>query len=297
MKTWFVFGFIWLSGVMVSQIVSPEDSLVMAGAIPEKAGSGFGFTEGCSVAVDGRVFFTDQPNDRIYSWDENTGISLFKSGCERSNGTYFDRDGNLVACADLKNRLVKFSPSGLMTEVFSGSYKNACLNGPNDLWIDSKGGIYFTDPYYHRDYWDKDHRMMQEVQGVYYLKPSGEIMRVIDDLVQPNGIVGTREGFLYVADIGAGKTWKYTINADGSLGNKTHFADAGSDGMTVDEDGNVYLTFGQLKIYNSQGKLIREISIPESPSNVCFGGRGKNIIFITARTSVYTLKMNTRGVE
>jgi gluconolactonase len=100
-----------------------------------------------------------------------------------------------------------------------------------------------------------------------------------------------------VADIRAGTTWRYTINSDGTLGNKTSFAPSGSDGMTIDSKGNVYLTFGKVLIFNPNGEQIDEIELPESPSNVCFGGKDRKTLFITARTSVYLLRMRTRGVE
>jgi gluconolactonase len=273
-------------------------TLAAKGAQVQKAGSGYAFTEGPSVAHDGRVFFTDQPNDRIYVWDEKSGITLFKEGCERANGTWFDRQGNLLACADQHNRLVKFTPSGELIVVYDKGFGGTHLNGPNDLWQDAKGGIYFTDPYFHRDYWEKGHKQEQDVQAVYYLKPSGELIRVIEDLKVPNGIVGTPDGkFLFVADMMGKATWKYTINPDGSLSNKTSFAPSGSDGMTIDQNGNVYLCFGKVLVFDPQGQKTGEIELPEAPTNICFGGKKRNILFITARTSVFTLKMKVKGVE
>jgi gluconolactonase len=272
--------------------------LAAKGAKPERAGTGYAFTEGSSVAPDGRVFFTDQPNDRIYIWDEGKGISLFKEGTERSNGTLFDGQGDLLCCADLYNKLVKITPEGDMITVYEGGYQGKCLNGPNDVWIDNKGGIYFTDPYYQRPYWEEGHRQLQDVQAVYYINPAGVMTRVINDLEQPNGIVGTPDGkTLYVADIQANITWKYDINADGTLSNKTKFAPVGSDGMTLDSKGNVYLTYDKVHIFNPQGEKIGEIELPEKPSNLCFGGSDRKTLFITARTSVYTLKMKVKGVE
>ena len=273
-------------------------TLTAKGAQVQKAGSGYAFTEGPSVARDGRVFFTDQPNDRIYVWDEKSGITLFKEGCERANGTWFDRQGNLIACADMHNSIVKFTPAGELAVVYDKGFGGVHLNGPNDLWQDAKGGIYFTDPYFHRDYWEKGHKQEQDVQAVYYLKPSGELIRVIEDLKVPNGIVGTPDGkFLFVADMMGRATWKYTINSDGSLSNKTSFAPSGSDGMTIDRNGNVYLCSGKVLVFDPQGQKTGEIELPEAPTNICFGGKKRNILFVTARTSVFTLKMRVKGVE
>lgn len=273
------------------------DSLVESGAEVTKVASGFLFTEGPAVAADGRVFFTDQPNDRIYIWDENSGVSLFLEGCNRSNGLFFNRDGGLVSCADEKNELLLFDMEGTSTLLCS-DFEDKHLNAPNDLWIAPNGGIYFTDPYYHRTWWSADHKEIQSTRGVYFLNQNGELSRQVADLKTPNGIVGTPDGkMLYVADIEAEKTWRYTILPDGSLADKQLFASVGSDGMTIDNRGNVYLTFGKVWVFNPAGKLICEIEFPEEPANICFGGAARNTLFVTARTSVYCLKMSVKGVD
>lgn len=262
-----------------------------------KAGGGYIFTEGPSVAPDGRVFFTDQPNDRIDIWNENGSISTFMQPCDRSNGTYFNKKGELVACADLHNRLVVITMDKQMHTI-AENYQGKPLNAPNDLWIAPNGGIYFSDPYYHRDYWEKGRTELQDKRGVYYLSTDGKVIRVIDDYKQPNGLIGTPDGkTLYVSDINDGKIWKYSIKADGTLENKTFFAPEGSDGMTIDNEGNVYLTNQTVSVFNKKGEKIDSIQVPEQPSNVCFGGKNRDILFITARTSVYTLKMKVKGVN
>jgi gluconolactonase len=273
----------------------PRQNLIAKGATINKAGGGYSFTEGPSVAPDGRVFFTDQPNDKIDVWSEDGSISTFVSSSERSNGTFFNKQGELVCCADLHNRLVIFTmdrQSRVLAENFGGYH----LNGPNDLWIAPGGGIYFTDPYYHRGYWEAGHKEEQKVRGVYYLNPQGRTIRVIDDFKQPNGLIGTPDGkTLYVSDINDQKIWKYAINADGTLSSKTLFAPEGSDGMTIDNKGNVYLTNKSVSVYNAKGENITRIELPEKPSNLCFGGKKRNILFITARTSVYVIKMKVKG--
>lgn len=275
-----------------------NQNLIAKDAKVTKVGGGYAFTEGPSVAPDGRVFFTDQPNDKIDVWSEkgNT-ITTFLQLCERSNGTYFNQKGELVACADLHNRLVIFDLKGKMKTI-AENYNGQPLNAPNDLWISPNGGIYFSDPYYARDYWEPGRKEVQDTRGVYYLNPEGNVSRVIDDYKQPNGLIGTPDGkTLYVSDINDRKIWKYDIQTDGTLTNKTFFAPEGSDGMTIDQQGNVYLTNKVVSVFNSKGENIAKIEVPEQPSNVCFGGKKRNVLFITARTSVYTLKMNTKGVN
>jgi glutathione peroxidase len=120
-------------------------------------------------------------------------------------------------------------------------------------------------------------------------------VRVIDDMVRPNGVTGTPDGkTLYVADHGADKTWAYKINPDGSLSDKRLFAEQGSDGMTLDENANVYLTAEAVNVYSPSGKLLKTINVPEVPSNVYFGGKDKNTLYITARSSLYSVNMNSK---
>lgn len=282
---------------LYGQVNKLPEKLIQKDARVTKAGTGYLFTEGASVAPDGSVFFTDQPNNHIFRWYEAGRIDLFADSAQRSNGTWCDRQGYLYCCADEHNRIIRYAPDGKMEVIFDGLYEGRHLNGPNDLWVDARGGVYFTDPYYHRNYWKPGHKQELKVQGVYYVSPSGELKQVINDLEQPNGIVGTPDGkYLYVADIRAGVTWRYEIDTDGSLRQKTRFAPAGSDGMTIDRKGNVYLTYGKVLVFDKNGHPAGEIPLPENPSNVCFGGKNRRTLFITARTSVYTLKMKVKGV-
>ena len=274
-----------------------RSSIIADNAKVEQAGSGFAFTEGPAVATDGRVYFTDQPNDRIHIWDEKKGVSVWLDGTGRSNGMYFDYDGQLVTCADEKTQLAYFDEDKNLIKLCD-SFDGKHLNGPNDVWVSLQGGYYFTDPYYHRNWWPDGHIEIQDVRGVYYLSVEGEVTLEIDDFKTPNGLIGTPDGkTLYVADIEDQKTWKYTIQSDGSLSNKTFFAPHGSDGMTIDNKGNIYLTYGKVWVYNPQGELIEELEFPESPSNICFGGELRDVLFVTARKGVYTLKMNVKGVD
>jgi gluconolactonase len=292
-----IFTFLLGFAVLFASAKKDEPGLIAKNAKVEQAGSGYSFTEGPAVAPDGKVYFTDQPNDRIYVWDEKAGVSLWLEGTGRSNGMYFTSRGRLVTCADEKNQLGYFDENKKLVVMHEG-FEGKHLNAPNDLWISPMGGVWFTDPYYHRPWWPEGHKEIQDVRGVYYISPDGEITRVIDDFKTPNGIIGTPDGkTLYVADIQADITWKYSIQPDGSLSGKTLFAPKGSDGMTIDNEGNVYLTSGKVWVYSTKGELIQEIEFPEAPANVCFGGKKRNILFVTARKGVYTLKMNVKGVQ
>ena len=293
MKPTITLAFMLFTGALTGQ----ECTIIAHDAALEKIGTGYAFTEGPAVAKDGSVYFTDQPNDRIYRWEEKGGITLWLEGTGRSNGLYVNADDKLVACADAQNRIILIDNNKEM-KVLLEEFEGKHLNGPNDLWIAPNGDIYFTDAYYHRNYWPEGQGEGQEVRGVYRLTPAGVVTRVISDYKQPNGIIGTPDGkTLYVADIEEKKIWRYKILTDGTLTDKTFFAPHGSDGMTIDNRGNIYLTMGKVWVYSPGGELIREIEVPESPSNLCFGGEERDILFITARSSVYTLKMKVRGMQ
>ncbi|MCU0913328.1 MAG: SMP-30/gluconolactonase/LRE family protein [Planctomycetes bacterium] len=259
--------------------------------------NGFKFTEGPAADAQGNVFFTDQPNDRICKWSVDGKLTDFMKPAGRSNGTFFDKQGNLWTCADMNNELWKIDPQGKVTVVIK-NYQGKLLNGPNDLWIAPNGGIYFTDPLYKRDYWTRDPAMQQDGQHVYYLAPGAkEPVRVASDLQQPNGIRGTPDGkLLYVADIRARKTYRYQINADGTLADKTLFCSMGSDGMTMDNEGNLYLTGKGVTVFNPEGKQIDQIPIDKGwTANVCFGGKARDTLFITASDSLYAVKTRVKG--
>ncbi len=173
------------------------------------------------------------------------------------------------------------------------------LNGPNDVWAVPTGGLYFTDPFYKRPWWKHD-QMPQDGQHVYYLSPEGgEPRRVTTDLKQPNGIIGTPDGrTLYVADIGASKTYRYAIQSDGSLADKTLFCNLGSDGMTLDSRGDVYLTGRGVTVFNASGKQIDHIDVPESwTANVSFGGKDRDTLFITASKGFYSIHLSVPGAK
>lgn len=288
---------LFLSAACATHMLAAESKIIAPGATLQKLAGDFIFTEGPACDRQGNVFFTDQPNDRIHKWSIDGKLSTFMHPCGRANGLSFDHEGYLWACADEKNELWRIDPAGKAAVVVK-DYKGKLLNGPNDVWIQPTGGLYFTDPYYKRDYWKRGPKEMDEC--VYYLAPDHQTLtRVIEDLKQPNGIIGTPDGkLLYVADIGAGKTYRYSIQPDGALKEKKLFCEMGSDGMTIDSAGNIYLTGKGVSVFDSSGKKIEHIEVPENwTANVCFGGKDKQTLFITATKSLYGLHMRVSGVD
>lgn len=282
--------------LIVFALISCVNKPIVVSEVEKLAGD-FSFTEGPAVDSKGNVYFTDIPNKLILIWTIDNKLDTFRVNSGRANGLYFDKDGNLLACEGEEGRITSTSQDGDYTAIAT-EYDGKRFNQTNDLWPDKKGGVYFTDPKYGGDVND----LPQDGMHVYYINPDHtSVIRVCDDLGKPNGILGTRNGkTLYVTDTQIKKTYKYDIQDDGSLTNKTLFVEVSCDGMTIDKAGNVYLTTGgknAVDIFSPSGELLESIEVPEKPSNVCFGGKDRNQLFITARTSIYRVDMNTKGVD
>lgn len=264
---------------------------------PILVSSQFSFTEGPSSDKNGNIYFTDQPNDRIYLWDWKTNeINLFMQNTGRANGTDFDSQNNLITASDLNGEIWKIDQNKNI-QILSKGFEDLRFNGPNDLWIDEFGGIYFTDPLYKRDYWEVGTKGIAE-RNLYYRNRNGKVTK-LETFIQPNGIVGSVTlKKLYVSDFGANKTFVYDILDEGKLSEKKLFCQRGSDGMTLDVEENVYLTGNGVTIYNKNGEKLYNIPIPEKwTANVTFGGKKNSTLFITAKKSVYILEMNVSGIR
>ncbi len=272
------------------------DGVVAPGAKLEKLAGDFAFTEGPTRDKAGNVFFVDQPNCRIMEWSAEGKLSTFLQPSGYANGMCFDAKGNLIACADEHNQLWSIAPDKTVT-VLVTNFEGKYLNGPNDVWVAPNGGMFITDPFYKRDWWDHT-TMALTNQEVFYLAPDRKTLtKVTDDLKQPNGITGSPDGKkLFVSDIGAGQTWRYDIQPDGTLTNKTFICKLGSDGMTIDAAGNLYLTGHGVTVFDSSGKQIDHIDVPEKwTANVCFSGPERKTLFITASKSFYSIRLLNAG--
>lgn len=286
-------------GRQAGTMSSPASDTLWHGT-PRKISAMFGFTEGPAVDGHGNVYFTDQPNNRIWKYGTDGKLSVFIDSAGRSNGMYFDKKGNLITCADEKDQLWSISPKGKVT-VLVADFEGHRLNGPNDIWVSPNGGMYFSDPYYQRDYWKRKTPDLKSMD-VYYLPPGGgPVKRVVDNLIRPNGLVGTPDGkHLYISDIDAKKIYIYTIAGDGRLKDRRVFITGHpTDGMTIDEEGDLFLCGSTgVTIFNSKGTQIGYIPIPEPwTANACFGGRNRDQLFIAASKALYVIPMKVKGVR
>ena len=273
--------------------VGSAADLVAPGAKPVKLAGGFKFTEGPAVAANGDVYFSDIPNNRIHKWSVADGkLSTFAEETKGANGLFFAEDGSLYACQGDAKRVTAYTADGSDSSSLAKRHDGKKFNKPNDLWIDGKGGVYFSDP----NYGNTEHT--QDGEHVYYIPPGGEVIRVANGFKRPNGLVGTPDdSTLYIADIGDKKIYRYAIQSDGTLKNKKFFCESGSDGMTLDRQGNVYLTAGSVKVFDPKGGQIANLKFPESPANVVFGGKDRKTLYVTARTGFYSLEMAVSGAK
>ncbi len=269
----------------------------LVASTPERVAGGLKFTEGPVWSPSGFLLFSDVPGNTLYKLDAGK-LSVFRSPSHNSNGLAFDGQGRLVACHHESRNVTRTEKDGAIT-VLASRYEGKRLNSPNDLAIRSDGGIYFTDPTYGL------RRRKQEVacQGVYRIGASGKLSLLIADFAKPNGIAfSPDEKTLYVSDSERRHVRAFEVRPDGTITNGRVFADMRSpqrgvpDGMAVDAAGRLYATGpGGTWVFDPQGQHLGAIVTPELPANCCFGGKDKRTLYITARRSVYRVRMKVRG--
>ncbi len=293
MIAWIIFC-CGMSGNVSAEEKAGLENVTAPGAEVVKLADGFGFTEGPAVDSEGDVFFVDDPNCLIYKWSvADKKATVFVKDSQHANGMFFDKDDNLIACEGGSGSVVSYDRGGKRT-VVADKFDGKRFNKPNDVWVAPNGGMYFTDPVYGHEF-----SVVQDGEHVYYISPDrSRVVKVVADMIKPNGLIGTPDGKrIYITDQVAGKVWRYDINEDGTLADKTLFAEIGVDGMTLDDRGNVYITADQIYVYSPAGKEIQRIHVPETPANLCFGGPDRKMLYITARTGFYSVEMDVRGAK
>ena len=304
MRCWKRSVYLLLAGILTascwtasSLIAADVKDLIAANAEVKKVVGDCKFTEGPAYSPQGFLLFSDIPNSRIVKVAADGKSSDFLKPSGNANGLVFDAAGNLYACQGGARSVVKIAPGGKV-EILCDSYDGKPINSPNDLALDGHGGLYFTDPRY-----GADPKIDQPCMGVYYIGAAGKTTRVIDDRVRPNGILVSADGkTLYVAEPNKSELWSYEITAPGKLGaGKVIFTGdktldgGGPDGMCLDATGHIYATYKSVVVLSSTGELIGRIPVPEQPANCTFGGPDNKTLFITARTSLYSLEMTVAG--
>lgn len=284
--------------------ISPPNSILPENLEVRRLADGFKFTEGPALGPDGTLFFADIPNETIHRFDPATQkTTVHRTETGKANGLMFTPAGALLACEGGARRVTRLGQNGTL-DVVTDTFEGKVYNAPNDLDIDGRGGIYFSDPGYGR----KPEEMPLGVEGVYYVSPGRErgkpakVVRVIDDLVRPNGVlVSNDKKTLYVVDNGRNQLWAYPIRNGGNVGKGEMLCVfdpnemKGGDGLTSDEFGNLYVAANGIYVIDPKGQLIGVIPVPERPANCVFGPRGSKTLYITAKAGFYAVKLDVDG--
>jgi gluconolactonase len=275
--------------------------VVAPGAEPELVQEGFVFTEGPLGTPDGGLYFSDIRPNRIYRLDASGKIELVRENTNGANGLAFTREGDLLAAEGSGKRISKRARDGTVTTVTEGIAGKPFL-APNDLLVDTKGGIYITDP---------GPRPVEpgRICYVYYLPAGAKEPIVIDDkIARPNGLTLTRDGKTLIVNDTIGPTvYAYDVQGDGSVKNKRAFAqlrdipegkESGADGMALDREDRVYITtVTGVQVFDAAGKYLGTIKVPRQPANAAFGGPDKRVLYITAREGLYRLNTLAQGPD
>ncbi|MEX2564497.1 MAG: SMP-30/gluconolactonase/LRE family protein [Cyclobacteriaceae bacterium] len=295
-----------VSTVSLSQTVLQNDvalkRLVDKDVEVRQLAEGLKFTEGPVWDKNENILlFSDIPANTIYKLDPTGALETFRHPSNNANGLTFDSDGNLLMAEHSGRKIGMLSPAGEYSAVVE-TFKGTPFNSPNDLIIDSKGIIYFTDPPFGLS---KEATDTLGFNGVYQFK-KGKVTLIADDLHRPNGLaLSPDERILYVANSGEPKKYmKYPVSKKGKVGkgslffNVSHMDRPGNpDGIKVDTEGNLYATGpGGVLVFSPQGKHLGTIVFPEVPSNVAFGGADRKTLFVTARTGVYSIQVKIPGI-
>ena len=285
------------------------DTFVLGNAPVKQIATGFDWVEGPVWFGDaGCLLFSDIPSNRIMRWTPGIGVSTYREPSNFSNGHTRDREGRLVSCEHGSRRVTRTEHDGSIT-VIADTYDGKRLNSPNDVVVKSDGSIWFTDPHYGilSDY--EGHKSEQELPCmVYRADPvTGDLEVMVSDMNCPNGLAfSPDESRLYVADTGrmyAGDPQHirvFDVTESGlSGGGVFHTIDPGcADGFRLDTDGNIWSSAADgVHCISPDGTLLGRIFVPELVSNVCFGGRAKHELYITATTSVYRVVLNRSGTQ
>lgn len=259
----------------------------------EKIGTGYKFTEGPAWSHEGYLLFSDVPSNRIYKVTPE-GTVVFREDSHGANGNTFDDKGRLYTCESATRRVTRTDKKGKV-EVLAERWEGKRLNAPNDIVVTRGGHVYFTDPAFGSQ---ADSREL-DFFGVYHINPKGEMELIAKPQGRPNGVTLSPDGkLLYVANSDERNVRAYDIGRDGKVSNERVVIadiDGPPDGIRTDANGNIYVTANQLYVYGTDGKRKGTINTPEKPANCTFGDGDLMTLYITARTSLYKVRLDVKG--
>lgn len=266
---------------------------------PERIASGFEFTEGPIWLPEGALLFSDIPANRIYRWNSDEGVTIWREPSGHANGLTLDTENRLIICEHGNRRVSRIEADGRVSTL-ADHFGGKRLNSPNDVVVKSDGTIYFTDP----PYGIKPEEQEQPHNGLYCILADGSVKLLRDDFIRPNGLAFSRdESILYVDDSGRRHVRQFDVDPDGSLSTSRVIADmdhpqpGSPDGMKVDVEGHLYVAGATgLWIFEPDGTRLGVIVTPERPANCAWGDEDRQSLYITARTSLYRIRVKIPGI-
>jgi gluconolactonase len=260
----------------------------------EKAAHGFRFTEGPAWSREGYLLFSDIPGNKIMKYVPGEGYPVFREPSNGANGNAFDAQGRLYTCESFARRVTRTDKKGHI-EVLADKWEGKRLNAPNDIVVSKSGHVYFTDPAFGSQ---ADTREL-DFYGVYHIAPKGELSVIARPVGRPNGITLSPNGrILYVGNSDERNIRAYDVDRNGEVSGERVFVsgvEGVPDGIRTDEKGNLYVAAKGILVYSPEGKLVATIPLAETPSNCAFGDPDLQTLYITARTSLYRVRLDVKG--
>ena len=293
-----------LSALIVAGLSSASAADRIPGVGPmgevKKVHGNLQFTEGPAADKQGNVFFSDVAGDKLYQVDAKGALSVLLDPSHHTNGLMVNAAGNVVAC-EMDGRLIEVNPKTKEVKSLADGYEGKRFNAPNDLVIDNGGGVYFTDPHFRAPM-----PLPQGVRAFYYRAPDGKVTRLGVVETAPNGIIlSPDEKTLYVIPSMQAEMLAYPVEAPGKIGAQRAFCtlkqaagktNGGGDGLTIDTQGRLYITSALgVQVFDKNGEYLGVIEFPEQPANCDFGGTDNKTLYVTARTSLYSVPMEATG--
>jgi gluconolactonase len=260
----------------------------------EKAAHGFRFTEGPAWSREGYLLFSDVPGNKIMKYVPGEGYPVFREPSNGANGNAFDAQGRLYTCESFARRVTRTDKKGHV-EVLADKWQGKRLNAPNDIVVSKSGHVYFTDPAFGSQ---ADTREL-DFYGVYHVAPKGELSAIARPAGRPNGITLSPNGrILYVGNSDERNIRAYDVDRNGEVSGERILVSGipgVPDGIRTDEKGNLYVAAKGILVYSPEGKLLATIPLAETPSNCAFGDPDLQTLYITARTSLYRVRLDVKG--
>lgn len=262
----------------------------------DKVAAGYVFTEGPAWSPMGFLIFGDVPNNKLLQFTPGEPATVFRENSNGAIGNRFDAQGRLCTCESHSRRVTRTDKKGKI-EVLAERWQGKRLNAPNDLAVRKEGDIYFTDPAFGNQ---QDTREL-DFFGVFHVSRKGELEVIAKPKGRPNGIALTPDGrTLYVSNSDERNVRAYDLDKSGAASNERIFIsglEGVPDGICIDEKGDLYVAANQIQVYSPQGKLLGSIPTEETPSNCAFGDPDLGSIYITARTSLYRVRLDVKGIS